>query len=566
MFAKIQKMRLQKRLMVCFIIISIIGSISGIGSAIVIKVIDAQYTDALVYEGFAQGDIGYFIAALGRVDVAIHDVVSYYDEANVQQALLRYEKFVERIEPYLTEIEAKCRTSEEKEYYSKIRELWDQYYEKAESAVKLSTDNSSRTEELQQTLEDVMLPLYEELYETTANMMRARSTSGNEKSDDLTVLVTIVILAVIALVAIAFVVSILIGKNIAAGIATPINNCVKRLEDISTGDLHSPVPEVNSEDEVKDLADAMTVTVTVLNNVITDVSWLLGEMANGRFNIKSRDRNYYVGDTKGILESVQLINSSLSETLKDIGGSSEQVAVASGQLAEGATALAEGATDQASAIEELLATVTEVTDAVEQNANHASHASEDATNVGKQADQSSEQMGLMTNAMNRISDTSKQIAEIINSIDAIAAQTNLLSLNAAIEAARAGEAGKGFAVVAEEIRELSNQSSMAANNTRALIQTSITEVESGNDIAAQTAESLQIVTEGVQGIVSAIEEVRVASTYQATAMEQINQGITQISQVVQNNSATAEENSATSEELAANAENLNVMVAKFELD
>ncbi len=565
MFAKIQKMRLQKRLMVCFIIISIIGSISGIGSAIVIKVIDNQYTNALVYEGFAQGDIGYFMAALGRVDVAIHDVVSYYDDANVQKALQRYYNFVERIEPYLAEIEAKCRTAEEKAFYSQIRDLWDQYYEKAESAVRMSTDNTSRVEDLQQTLEEVLLPLYEDLYETTADMLRARSASGTEKSAELTVLVTVVIGAVIALVAIAFAVSILIGKNIAAGIANPINKCVQRLEDISKGDLHSPVPEVNTEDEVKDLVDSMTVTVNVLNNVITDVSWLLGEMSHGKFNIVSKDRGYYVGDTKGILESIQLIKSSLTETLTDIGNSSEQVAVASGQLAEGATALAEGATDQASAIEELLATVTEVTDRVEETASNAEHASEDAAKVGKQTELSSEQMGHMTTAMERISDTSKQIAEIINSIDAIAAQTNLLSLNAAIEAARAGEAGKGFAVVAEEIRELSNQSSIAANNTRALIQTSISEVEHGNEIVAETGQSLVLVADGVRTIVSTVEAAKNAMIYQASAMEQINEGITQISQVVQNNSATAEENSATSEELAANAENLNVMIAKFDL-
>ena len=265
-------------------------------------------------------------------------------------------------------------------------------------------------------MEDELQPLYDDLYETIASLMGEKVTSGMEQSVFLSSLVIVCIIIVIALIAVAFVSCVLIGRKIAASIANPINVCVERLEQISIGDLHSPVPTVDTEDEIRSLADAMGVTVSVLNNIITDVSYLLSEMASGKFNIKSRDRGYYVGDTKGILESIQLINSSLTETLTDIGGSSEQVAIASGQLAEGATALAEGATDQASAIQELLATVTEVTERVEETADNAGHASEDAANVGKQTERSSEQMDLMTTAMERISDTSKQIAEIINKI------------------------------------------------------------------------------------------------------------------------------------------------------
>lgn len=554
-----------KKLMICFIIVAIIGSISGVVSVTLLKVVDIQYSEALIDEGFVQGHIGKLIAALGQVNSATHDVVSYLDTENRDKARERYNENVDKVEPYLAQVEKSMTTDEEDRLFAEIEQLWSEYYDMTQSAVAIGVIDLQATKDMQQRMEDELLPLYDELYGAIAELMEVKVVSGTDQSTALTKVVLACIIIVIALIVVAFVTCILIGRKIAAGIAEPINSCVERLEKIAVGDFHSPVPEVDTEDEVKSLADAMSGTVNVLNNIITDVSYLLGEMAGGKFNIRSRDRGYYMGDTKGILESIQLINSSLIETLKDIGGSSEQVAIASGQLAEGATALAEGATDQASAIQELLATVTEVTERVEETADSAGHASENAVSVGKQTERSSEQMDLMTTAMERISDTSKQIAEIINSIDAIAAQTNLLSLNAAIEAARAGEAGKGFAVVAEEIRELSNQSSIAANNTRALIQTSISEVERGNEIVTETGESLNVVTEGVRTIVATVEAAKDAMIYQATAMEQINQGITQISQVVQNNSATAEENSATSEELAANAENLNVMVAKFEL-
>ena len=93
--------------------------------------------------------------------------------------------------------------------------------------------------------------------------------------------------------------------------------------------------------------------------------------------------------------------------------------------------------------------------------------------------------------MTRINETSKNIENIISEIEDIASQTNLLSLNAAIEAARAGEAGRGFAVVADQIRKLADDSAQSAVHTRELIETSLQEIEHGNQITDKTAEALQ---------------------------------------------------------------------------
>lgn len=565
MLKRMQKFKIRQKLMFGFIVVSLIASLSGIISVILMRIVDTQYSNALVNYGFAQGDIGQLLAVIGELDGEVHDAISLLDDEAVVAAQKGYSNQVDKVEPYLNTISSTAITPEEQNLVSQAKTYWSQYKAKAEELMTLG--NSIDTEivkEAQKGLVQDLDPIYSNFYNTVVSLMQSKVDSGTDLSNSLTSLVFMILMIVIAIIIVALAISVVIGSKVATGVATPIIACAERLEKVAQGDLTSPVPTVTTEDESRTLADSMAKTVDTLNRIIKDEEFLLGEMAKGNFDIESSADSYYQGDLQSIIVSLREINNSLSETLNEIGTSSDQVAIASGQLAEGATALAEGATDQASSVEELLATITEVTNQVETNAKNASDASSSAQEMGVQANQSGEQMMKMTEAMNRINETSKQIAAIINTIEAIATQTNLLSLNAAIEAARAGEAGRGFAVVADEIRELASQSSQAANNTRDLIQSSIQEVESGNVIAKETSESMMSMMEGIGNIMSIVEEVKNASEHQAASMQQINAGITQISQVVQNNSATAEENSATSEELSAQAENLNALVGRFQ--
>ncbi len=373
--------------------------------------------------------------------------------------------------------------------------------------------------------------------------------------------IIITILIVIA----SIVISVIMVRRLADNIGNPIRLCAERLTALAKGDLHTEVPEISSKDEILILANATQDIVSGMERIIGDVDYILGEMSQNNFNVHSRARESYVGDFESILEAVRKIKVSLSSTLTHIKEAADQVGLGASQLAESGQALAEGATDQAASVQELLATANNIADQVERNTENAVSTSQEAMEIGRQADTSSAYITKMTHAMEKISESSMQISNIIQTIEEIADQTNLLSLNASIEAARAGEAGRGFAVVAGEIGHLANQCTESVENTRKLIEAALKEVESGNQIAEEMAGALQKVIDGMDGIVKSIEKVAENSNEQNGSMQQINETIEIISEVVQTNSAAAEQSSATSEELSAQATELNDLIDKFQL-
>ena len=375
----------------------------------------------------------------------------------------------------------------------------------------------------------------------------------------LSIVVTIVIIIVTLSIAT------MITRNLATSIGEPLMRCTERFEKLAEGDLHSPMPEVNLSDEVGKLVKASMMMKSDLTDVIGDIKYILNEMSQGNFAVRSRNLSYYKGDYEEIVIALRNLRDIMSSTLLQINRSADQVATGSDQLAQNAQSLAGAATEQASAVEELTAIISNVNEMSEKNATDAEAAYYRMREAEKAADKSQENLQELTDAMTGIRETSLKIQDIIASIEDIASQTNLLSLNASIEAARAGEAGRGFAVVADQIGKLASDSARSAVDTRQMIEKSMEEIKAGSNIAEKTVEAIKSVLVSMSDFQTVSKGTSEISRRQADMLRQIQQGIEQISLTVQSNSASAEETSATSEELSAQAENLKDQVSRFEL-
>lgn len=418
-----------------------------------------------------------------------------------------------------------------------------------EALALFNSDYNDATEKIQDILVDI-------------GKVASAEAKSQYTSARVTGLVSIILMILIGAGTVAF--STVIRTTITGIMLKPIQELESAAEKLKAGQLDVEI-NYESPDELGKLAGNFRQACKTLEVIVQDTSYLLGEMAEGNFNVSSNNPQIYIGNFKQQYESMSKLKHELSDTLTQINEASEQVASGSGQLAGGAQALAEGATDQAGAVEELTATVESVSGIAESSAESASGAYQMVRTAVEQADQSREELQALTNAMERISSTSQEIQNIIGSIEEIASQTNLLSLNASIEAARAGEAGKGFAVVADQIGKLAGDSAQAAVNTRDLIEKSLQEIENGNQITEKTVAALNKILESMNDFANAVKGASESSTEQADMLKQIEQGIEQISSVVQSNSAAAEETSATSQELSAQSEGLKNLVGRFKL-
>ena len=343
----------------------------------------------------------------------------------------------------------------------------------------------------------------------------------------------------------------------------PIVKVSEQMTELSAGDFHTELSLQVDDSEVGNMAGSIALMKQNMTLMIEEISNVLESMGDGNYNISIEQE--YVGEFGQIKESFLKICEKMRDTLSTIREVAQQIDSGSEQLAYAASDLAEGSTEQAGKISDLVSLVDNMYHSMEHSANEASETVKLSSRASHVLITGNEKMQELKETIGQISKCSEEIGEIIRTIEDIASQTNLLSLNASIEAARAGEAGRGFAIVADQVKDLADQSAKAAGESDKLIERTVMAVEKGIEIADEAAASMDEVMQGAKEATDKMGQMSELLTNDVNNMNHINENIIRVADIVDNNSAASEETAAVSEEQKAQVESMVNLMNQFKI-
>jgi methyl-accepting chemotaxis protein len=368
------------------------------------------------------------------------------------------------------------------------------------------------------------------------------------------------ILTVTGCLILAIILAVILSRRI----AKPVSVISKRMQLMAAGDLHTPIPEIKSNNEIGILHDSMLAMSTSLESYIGDISGKLEALAGG--DLSSKSYSEYEGDFAPIRFSLEQIQQSMNSVLTGIITSARSVQQTSHEMAAAAEELSGNAVSQAGTIDEIDTSFREINENIHETAGDLSGMLEKTKNAKLELQSSNQNMHKMILAMDEINAAASSVGNIIRVIDDIAFQTNILALNAAVEAARAGQHGRGFSVVADEVRNLAGKSADSAAQTGKLIGNAIEAVARGTESAELSRtqiDSMETLIWEVNELVTRIEQMAVQ---QAKSAKEIYDGIAMLNGIVQADSAMSQQTASASVVLSQLASNLDNELSYFKLD
>ena len=558
---RLENMKISRKLRFGFLTVTLLGvliGLAGIGGMLIM--LQAQQTS---YEKYMRG-VQYSTnaeAAFARSKGVVKDLYINYGRSSTEPYKDLVETQFSTVSQQLFTYSKTICDSTDEANFNATKTAFANYKTLIDSYVSAAVGGSSQTE------------LYNQLYSSKTQAdaadaaFKAMSAYKSEVAANqlaATRTLSLVIIGIVALIIVlSLTVALVLSGKISRIISHPIRQLCNDAEALAVGDAAA-----RQNDE-------KTVRLLARSDELGQLSRAFDKLAGTIETRAQETRAIADGDLTvniTVYSENDVLGNALREMVASWAGLAGAIMATAGQVDAGAKlvsdssgSLSQGATEQASAIEQLTASLLEVTSHTGENAENARTTSDLTLEIKGQAEAGNSQMEQMLRAMDEINLSSDNIGKIIKVIEDIAFQTNILALNAAVEAARAGDQGRGFAVVAQEVRSLAGQSAKAASETAELIENSMQKVGDGTKIAKKTAAALQQIVDGIAKTTGLVSTIADASGEQAAALQQINQGVEQISTVVQNTAASAEESAAASEELSMQAEELKRSVTAFRL-
>ncbi len=348
-----------------------------------------------------------------------------------------------------------------------------------------------------------------------------------------------------------------------SGLTDHLRVATGRIEALSEGDLASAVNNSGTGDEIEVLTTALARTVEQLNSYISNIRYVLGELSGGNYTVEATGE--YNGDFAALKEALEVITDSLNHNMEAMRDSAREVAANTDIISGHTRQMQEDSGEQMEAVTRLNESTNRIVSNIGTIVDSANRVKEcsDATSV-KVMQGNQEMAGLIAN-MDEINVNMEQIKQISGMIEGIAAQTNLLSLNASIEAARAGEHGKGFAVVAEQVRELAVQSATASAQTTEIIRNTSHTIQKGVEAARSMETSLMEIAENSSRFSEITNNLEQVIVEQKAAAENVKSDLESVDRIAESNAETARQTNDACEDFTKQAQMLTELVSHVKI-
>lgn len=353
-------------------------------------------------------------------------------------------------------------------------------------------------------------------------------------------------------------------------IAHPLRKLAGVAERIAAGDLTANVAAEERDDEVGVLAR----NFQRMTQWLQTTAGVAGKVSGGDLRVQvtpQSERDVLGAAFAEMVANLRALTSEIAEAVNVLGSASSEIVASTSQLAASSTETATAVTETTTTVEEVRQTAQVASQKAKSVSDSAQKSAQISQAGRKSTDETVEsmkrihqQMSSIADSMVRLSEQTQAIGQIIAAVDDLAAQSNLLAVNAAIEAAKAGEQGKGFTVVAQEVKSLAEQSKQATAQVRTILsdiqkatsaavmatEQGTKAVEAGVKQSAQAGESIQALTSSVAESAQAATQIAASSQQQLIGVDQVASAMESIKQ------ATAQ-NVASAKQMETSARNLN---------